>query len=244
LTFSCMGVRMKGWGGVVSSLAACSLFAGQCAASSTTFYFECITNYDSLTAASAPQFTGTLSTYSSNYVQFTISNASGGDTSSITDIYFDDAAHCLSRMSIVNSTGVRFADGAYPTNLPGASGADPDFSTNFSADSDSPTISNGVNTGEYIIFRFKGNYSTVLQNLNASNLRVGIYVQGYADGGTESFVSTATYPIPNAPAPRAIMLVFLGLGLVRRPHSRRICGSSHDVVRGPMSQPQETTSDV
>lgn len=213
---------MKKWAAIVSSVAMCALSAGRCTASSTVFYFSCLTENDPVSAATAPQFTGILAPYSSSRVQFTINNASGGAQSSITDIYFDDAAHCLSQMTIINGSGVAYSSGAYPTNLPGASNADPDFATSYSADSDYPTTSNGVNPGEYISFRFKGEYDAAVQNMTTDDLRIGIYVQGFAGGRLESFISSTTAPpVANVPAPRSFLLAIVGLGFVRRLCSRQ-----------------------
>jgi hypothetical protein len=206
---------MKGGTVTVLSLALFSVSAGRCAGS-TSFYFDCITDNNPVSAATAPQFTGTLALYSSNYVQFTINNASGGATSSITGIYFDDEAHHLSSVTIINGSGVRYSSGANPTNLPGASNANPAFATSYGADSSSPYISNGINPGEYISFRFKGDYNTVLQDMTANHLRLGIYVQGFSGGYTESFVSTMAPPPEKAPAPRSFVLALIGLSFVRR----------------------------
>jgi hypothetical protein len=224
---------MKGWTAAVLSLVLLSLYAEPCAGS-TSFYFDCITDHDPVSAATAPQFTGTLSLYNSNYVQLTISNAGSGATSSITGIYFDDEAHHLSSMSIINGSGVYYTSGANPSNLPGASNADPAFVTRFSADSYNPYISNGINPGEYISFRFKGDYSTVLQDMTANQLRVGIYVQGFSNGYTESFVSTMAPSPEKAPAPTSLLLTLIGVACIRR-HRRRewmhLSGASRSASR-------------
>jgi hypothetical protein len=205
---------MNGRALVVWILAVCSFVASRSAATSMDFYFYDITHTDPVNAATAPQFTGTLATYSSNYVQLTIRNAAGGAQSSITDIYFDDSAHILSSMTIVNSSGVSYSNGASPTNLPGIAAAGVSFTPRYSADSDYPTITDGVNPGEYVNFRFKADYNTVVQNLTTNCLRLGVYVQGYANGYSESFISTTTPP-PGAPAPGALALGFMGLIFTR-----------------------------
>jgi hypothetical protein len=205
----------------VSSVAVCCLFAGRSNANPTSFSFTCITSNDPISAAAAVQFTGTLEQYGSTRVLLTLSNAATGVESSITDIYFDDAAHCLSQMTVLNNYGVAFSSGAYPSNLPGASYADPDFVTRYSADSDYPTISKGVQPGESISFRFTGSYDSVEQSLNNGQLRVGIYVQGFTGLCSESFVSFVPPLNPAIPAPGALLLAATGLGLVRWFRCRR-----------------------
>jgi hypothetical protein len=85
--------------------------------------------------------------------------------------------------------------GATPRNLPGASQASPRFETTngFSADSESPTQPSGVNPGESlgILFSLRPgkSFADVLTHLGDGSLRIGIHVQGFAGGGSESFVN-------------------------------------------------------
>jgi hypothetical protein len=143
-------------------------------------------------------------------VRFTFTNA-GPDATSITDVYFDDGS-LLGIAQIVNGPGVDFSQMATPTNLPGANNVSPPFQTTagFSADSNPAVQPNGVNPGESlaIIFDLMGGqtYADVLNDLATGTLRIGIHVQGYASGGSESFV--------NGSAPEPGTALLLGAGLV------------------------------
>jgi hypothetical protein len=143
-------------------------------------------------------------------VGFTFSNI-GPAASSITDVYFDDGA-LLALMAITNSTGVEFAQGASPKNLPGRNSIFPvfDVSPGLSADSTSPTQPNGVNPGESLSLFFTlqngRSFADVRDALATGALRVGIHVQGFADGGSESFV--------NHRVPEPATLYLLGAGLL------------------------------
>lgn len=138
-------------------------------------------------------------------VKFVFNN-SGPEESSITDVYFEDGA-LLGIATIVNGTGVSFSQYASPGDLPAGNDCYPPFSATvgFTADSDSPTQPNGVNPGEWVtvIFNLKDDktYDDVINDLRYGGLRIGIHVQGFASGGSESFVS-----VP----PTAVILVGFG----------------------------------
>jgi len=151
-------------------------------------------------------------------VLFTFDNI-GADASSIADVYFDDGT-LLGIASIDDSDpGVSFAAPASPGNLPGANNASPPFvtTTGFSADSNPPVQPNGVNPGKTLSITFNlqgGTFADVLTDLTDGSLRIGIHVQGYDTGGSESFVNN---PVP---VPAAFWLFGSGLlglaGIARR----------------------------
>ncbi len=158
-------------------------------------------------------------------VQFWFTNT-GPEASSITDVYFDDGV-LLGISSVVNGPGVSFTPPATPGNLPGGMSVTPPFVTtgSFSADSDPPVQPNGVNPGEELGILFSlqpgGTYADVLDELASTDLRVGLHVQGFACGDSQSFING---PSP-VPAPGAILLALMGVALVGRLRYRRILGS-------------------
>ena len=141
-------------------------------------------------------------------------NNYGPAASSITDVYFDDAKPAYFQTtiaSIQNSSGVTFATTATPGNLPGGTGVG--FVADISADSNSPIVANGVNPGEVlgIALTLKGGktFSSVISALQSTALRIGIHVQGFANGGSESFVNTTTPHM--VPEPTSLMLAGMAL---------------------------------
>jgi len=116
--------------------------------------------------------------------------------SSIADVYFDDGA-LLGIASITDSgAGVAFSQFADPHNLPAGHDCTPDFdvTAGFSADSDSPVAPNGVNASTEwldITFNLRGGqtFDDVVAELGTGALRIGIHVQAFGDGGSESFIN-------------------------------------------------------
>jgi len=121
----------------------------------------------------------------------------GPSASSITDIYFDDGS-LLGIASITDSgAGVDFSQFASPPNLPAGHDCTPDFdvTAGFLADSNPPTQPNGVNAStEYldITFSLQGGqtFDDVIAELSTGALRIGVHVQAFGDGGSESFINS------------------------------------------------------
>jgi hypothetical protein len=162
-------------------------------------------------------------TLEADQVGFLFQNT-GPLASAITDVYFDDGT-LLGISSIYQSDGVSFSQGAKPDDLPGGEAIGFVTTAGFLADSDSPIKHNGVQPGEYLIIVFDmingQDYDGTIEALalgrvqpegQTGSLRIGIHVQGFANGGSESFVNN---PPDSGVVPEpATMLVWSGLGLI------------------------------
>ncbi len=142
---------------------------------------------------------------SNGQVLFTFFNT-GPEASSITDIYFDDDTPLLAFSgTFFESSGVSYSEGASPGDLPG--GNTVSFTADHSFDSNAPAQPNGVNPGEAlgILFNFVGaiDFQDVLSALYSGDLMVGLHVQGFADGGSESFVQHSN----SVPEPSTLLLL-------------------------------------
>jgi hypothetical protein len=70
---------------------------------------------------------------------------------------------------------------------------------------------NGINPGEWLRFTFLGDLASTIADIYSGDLRVGLHVQGFAGGGSDSFVT----PEPGTLAVLGFSLVALA-GLTRR----------------------------
>lgn len=202
---------------IFSALAVCG------SASATTIRFECITdNLPGDAMIGEQQLSVEIHDLGVDGVLFEFLNV-GSDACSITDVYWDDGS-LLDIAGLIDAddgtgghTDVDFSELAAPPDLPGGNDASPPFTvtSGFSADSDPPPSHNGVNPAEWLGVRFSlqagKDYQDVLDDLESGALRIGMHVQDYDSGGSESFVST---PLPE-PASMGLLLVG-GLGLLRR----------------------------
>jgi len=138
------------------------------------------------------------------------------DDLSITDIYFDDGT-LLAISGVTNGPGVDFSELADPAELPGASILVPPFETtnHFSAGAGPPPPQNGVEPGEWVIIHFDlqggGTLQHVLDELDDGSLRIGLKIQSFPGGSSESAV--------NVPEPATICL--LGFGFLALLKKRR-----------------------
>ena len=188
-------------------------------AQAATFGFGCITNTSTANCdIGESQLFVDVTDAGSNQVLFTFTNT-GSESSSIADVYFDDGT-LLGIASIDNSSsGVSFSQDGNPGNLPGGNSVGFMTTAGFLADSDAPVQPNGVNPSEYLGITFDLQSGvTYVDTINAlqsgTDLRIGIHVQGFGDGGSESFVNTLV------PVPAAVWLFGSGLiglaGFARR----------------------------
>ena len=199
-------------------------------ARAATFGFDAITSND---VADIPvgesQLFVDVTNPGSNQVLFTFRNTGPG-ASSITAVYFDDESPStlLGLASIQNGTGVSFSAGASPPDLPGGSSISPVFATTtgFLADSDAPVEANGVNPGESLglLFDLASGITVddvVAALINGLDLRIGIHVQAFATGQSESFINDPS-PVP-LPAALPLFLTMLGgIGLLRWKRRRAV----------------------
>jgi hypothetical protein len=195
-------------------------------ASAATYGFGCITQANAADCAiGASQLFVDVEDAGANQVLFLFSN-SGQEAASITDLYFADGS-LLGIASVFNRSGVSFSQGASPPDLPGGNNVAPAFNTTvgFSADSNPPVQPNGLNPGESvgILFDLKSGKSFA-DTLNAiglggapGGLRIGVHVQGFASGGSESFINSAL-PVPEA---SQWFMLLAGLGLIAARTLRR-----------------------
>jgi hypothetical protein len=180
--------------------------------------FDCLSNNNFANCATAGQYGFDVTEGGGGTVYFKFTN-NGASASSITDIYFDDKSLFQSLTVGSQSSGVDFSAGASPGDLPAGNDASPDFvaTSALTADSNPPAQPNGVNPGEWVqlslLLASDKDFLSVLNDLSSGDLRVGIHVQGFSDGGSESFITT---PVPE-PEIYAMALVALGvLGMYRR----------------------------
>ena len=162
----------------------------------------------------------------SDQILFTFSNFGPAD-SAITKTHFDDDASVFNTNGIAaiidGDPGVDFSIGTNPAQLPGGGSITPAFGEVIPPGSDIKTLANfwagsqgsppGVDPGESlgILFDLEDDFDSVINALNSGNLRIGIHVQAFTSGGSESFVNNG--PTPN-PIPEPATMLLLGCGLV------------------------------
>lgn len=152
-------------------------------------------------------------------IAFTLGNT-GPDASSITRIYFT-----YNHFNNIESThsdhdGVSFAIGFGPPVLPG--GKPIGFETNnlLRVGALPPVPKHGVNPGEsvvvVVVMQEGLTFFDALVGLNDGSIRIGLHVQAFENGGSESFVNEQLpdrlVPTPGA----AALLAFAGLAALRR----------------------------
>ncbi len=151
---------------------------------------------------------------SAGQITFTFRNI-GPAPSSIAEIYFDDGSLLAISEILDSPPDVDFKLDADPLNLPGHELADPPFQASlyFSLQPENPEPYHGVNPGEQLSIIFDlindQTFTDVIDELNSGQLRIGIHVIAFENGGSESFVNT--------PEPTSIVFFSLGiLAIVRK----------------------------
>lgn len=226
----------------VSVLAVASLFLSNAAfaVAPATYSFVGVTNTSLANTASGVASLsvevidlGFSSETQTNQVAFKFTNAS---SSSLTDVYFDDGTLLgIAKITDSGST-VAFTQFADPKNLPGATYLDPDFQTTvgFSLDSNAQgggVPVNGVSAEEWLTVTFDlqsgQTYASVLNALALPNnggtgdLRIGLHVQSFSNGGSESFVNSPDGVASPVPEAQTTAMMLAGLGLVGLMTARR-----------------------
>lgn len=167
------------------------------------------------------QLHGVLSDYSNNKVKFLFTNIPKDininlDPCFIAQIYFDDRTDLftnINSMQFFTAEGVGFSVGSVnPSNLPGANLVSPEFVSDFSVGSNSPSPTWGVNNGDAlgVIFELsEGKTFTDVENALIENaLRIGLHVQGFNGGYSEGFISGTSKVL----VPEPMTLISVGLG--------------------------------
>jgi len=195
------------------------LVAGASAHAGTFFGFSNVTANSSLDAAiGESQLAVEVLNAGAGLADFRFTN-SGSDAASITDIYFNNSPSVFDDLVSIDDghSGVAFSEGAAPPNPPGLS-----FGTAFKLDSDAGpggVMSHGVNPGEWLTVRMSllgGVTFADLLDAFDNGLGIAIHVQGFAGGGSETFVTTPNDPNPGpmVPLPAGGALALAGMLLV------------------------------
>ncbi len=181
------------------------------------FGFYAITSNDS--SLSAPsvgesQLHVDMAATGKGQVSFVFKNT-GPEDSVISNIYFDFAPELNLRLSAIHAgPGVAFqVDSVKPKNLPGGRGMDNVFISDLGVSAKKPSPKNGLNPCDSLelIMDYDSSYD-LLGALENNDLRIGLHVQGFAGGYSESFVNLT----PTVPEPGTIPLLLIGGFVLRR----------------------------
>lgn len=151
-----------------------------------------------------------------NTVDFKFTNALGGNEAFIGHFYFDFiGANLFTSLTQTGQSGiVSFAgDPDSSQNFPEGNNLIPPFTTDADAKRNQGA-SNGVQLGEYVIFQaMLSSADDINALLNTGDLRIGLHMQGYDSGGSDSYVTVPNPPVSAVPVPAALPLMASALGL-------------------------------
>lgn len=192
-----------------------------------TYTFQCITNNNPYSCAigeaqlfvdvvgypqTVPIGSDEYGPSSAGQVLFRFFNT-GPLASVITGVYFDNGS--LSALgSLIGMDGVKFSPKGSPTDLPGGNSLSPPFNATFWATADQPPSKNGVGPDEALGVLFTlgagRTWDDVIEALGSGDLRIGIHVQAFPEGYSESFVNGGVVPEPAAILLVGSVLLILG----------------------------------
>jgi hypothetical protein len=133
----------------------------------------------------------------------------GPEPCTLTEIYLEKGTPLILDSIWNQASIVEFTAGPKPKDLPGGKALSPKFQADklLSAGANSPSPHLGVNPGESISMLYDLNpgtsYESLLQQVQDQSLRVGIHVQGFESGGSESYIATI-------PEPGTLLLILIG----------------------------------
>lgn len=187
-------MRTSKSGGLLSWAAvAVALAMAGVAQSGESLSFTCVTfnnPTDAATGQAQLSVTAAKTGNSVNDVVYLVFANTGTAPCSITRVYLEGAG--VAALALVSqSAGVSFsAKIKSPKNLPG--GNTVGFEADVMAGATSPTQPNGVNPGESLVLAVRNvagfSPASILAAIANSYIKIGIHVQGFAGGGSESFV--------------------------------------------------------
>ena len=169
-----------------------------------TYGFNVITNNGSYGTSFESMLEVDINSVGGN-VAFTFRNLNADFQPYINGVYFDDNASVLSNYVSFPSSG----DVVYQTkttNLP--AGNTIGFDADWSFVADPPPTQNGINGGEEGTFVFSllggASFDDLIAAIGTGDLRLGIHVQGFRDGSSESYVN-------EVPEPSTYLLLAMGI---------------------------------
>ena len=141
-----------------------------------------------------------------NSVDFNFINASGGEQTFVGAIYFDFlGANPFSSLTQTFSTGTVSFTGITPSDQNFPEGNNIDFNTDAEGDRNG-SAANGINVGESLVLTgLLSSPADINALLQSGGLRVGLHLQGYESGGSDSYVTTPNGP-SEVPLPAAAWL--------------------------------------
>jgi hypothetical protein len=179
--------------------------------------FSCITNNSATDCGIATaQISVTIEALGIDQARLTVSNLGPEDTSYSRILFDGDVVDAIAAIGD-SPTAVDFSDASPGGVLPGGNGNPINFTTDLEAEAANPKPSRGLNPGESLTIDLDiaggFDFQDVLDALADGSLRIGMHVQSFESGGSESIL--------NVPVPEAGTLALLGAGLAGLARSGR-----------------------